>query len=111
MSRLPAAVFAALVVATSPNADGRRETVAFTFKLKNADDVDLQVVDADGEPVRRLAELRIPAYTPRRFVWDGRDDAGRPVEDGTYRLRITLRNEGRSVLGTQGVVMPPLLLA
>ena len=131
MSRLPAAVFAALVVATfgaffvaqrlknapsvvqqfkrsepvfSPNADGRRETVAFTFKLKNADDVDLQVVDADGEPVRRLAELRIPAYTPRRFVWDGRDDAGRPVEDGTYRLRITLRNEGRSVLGTQGVV-------
>ncbi|MCW3010445.1 MAG: hypothetical protein JWO90_849 [Solirubrobacterales bacterium] len=124
MSTLARAVFAALVVATfgaffvaqrlkneptvvqqfkrsepylSPNKDGRFETVAFNFKLKKADDVRLDVVDADGDAVRALAAGRIPAYTPRRFVWDGRDDRGRRVPDGTYRLRITLRDEGRAI--------------
>ncbi len=130
MSRLARAVFAALVVATfgafflaqrlkneptvvqqfkrsapylSPNRDGRFETVAFNFKLKQADRVRLDVIDDGGEPVRELAALRIPAYAPRRFVWNGRDDAGRRVPDGTYRLRITLSDEGRAIVPPRSV--------
>jgi len=129
VSTLARAAFAALVVATfgaffvaqrlkneptviqqfkvrpyvSPNQDGRNETTAFSFKLKQADAVRLDVVDADGDAVRRLADARIPAYTPRRFTWDGRDDGERPVADGTYRLRITLRDEGRAITPVNAV--------
>lgn len=136
MSSLARAVFAALVVATfgaffvaqrlkneptvvqqfkvrpfvSPNRDGRNETTAITFKLKQADDVRLDVISAAGDAVRRLAAQRIPAYSPRRFTWNGRDDAGRVVPDGLYRLRITLRDEGRAVVPVRSVrvdTMPP----
>ncbi len=129
MSTLARVVFAAVVVATfgaffaaqrlkneptviqqfrvrpyvSPNQDGRNETTAFSFKLKQADAVRVDVVDADGDAVRRLADVRIPAYTPRRFTWDGRDDGERPVADGTYRLRITLRDEGRAITPVNAV--------
>ncbi len=131
MSTLARAVFAALVVATfgaffvaqrlkneptvvqqftvrpyvSPNQDGRNETTAFAFKLKQADRVRLDVVGAEGDEVRRLADVRIPAYSPRRFTWDGRDDTGRRVPDGTYRLRITLRDEGRAITPPRSVRM------
>ncbi|MEP6953454.1 MAG: FlgD immunoglobulin-like domain containing protein, partial [Solirubrobacteraceae bacterium] len=123
MSRLAAGVFAALVVATfgaffvaqrlknspsvvqqfrlgpffSPNRDGRFERAYVTFKLKRADDVTVAVVNAEGDVVRRLASRRIAAYTPVRFGWDGRTDDGARAPDGTYRVRITLRTEGRSI--------------
>lgn len=87
----------------SPNQDGRNETTAVTFKLKQADDVRLDVISAEGDPVRRLADERMPAYSPRRFTWNGRDDAGRLVPDGRYRLRITLRQEGRAIVPVRSV--------
>ena len=42
-------------------------------------------------------DRRIAAYTPTRFPWDGRTDDGTRAPDGTYRIRLTLREEGRSV--------------
>jgi flagellar hook assembly protein FlgD len=123
MSRLAAGVFAALVVATfgaffvaqrlknspsvvqrfrldpvlSPNRDGRKDRAYVTFRLKRADDVTVSVVSSSGDVVRQLASHHIAAYTPVRFGWDGRDDAGARVPDGVYRIRITLRTEGRSI--------------
>lgn len=41
----------------------------------------------DGRPVRRLGPERIGAGL-RTLVWDGRDDAGRPVASGVYFLRM-----------------------
>src|SRR3712207_8397596 len=32
------------------------------------------------------------------ICWDGRDDAGARVADGTYRVRVIMRRQGRSVL-------------
>jgi hypothetical protein len=123
MNRLAAGVFAALVLATfgaffvaqriknaptivqqftrtpffSPNGDGRYDRAYVSFKLKRADDVTVSVIDHEGDEVRILADRRIPAYTPTRFAWDGRTDAGQRAPDGTYRVRVTLRREGRSV--------------
>ncbi len=137
MSRVARAVFAVLVVATfgaffvaqrlknsptvvqylsrrpqlSPNGDGRFDTTAFSFRLKQTDDVTVDVVDAQGSAVRRLADdVRIPAYRQRRFTWDGRRADGSLVPDGRYRLRITLRREGRSIVATSSVTkdtVPP----
>jgi hypothetical protein len=81
----------------SPNRDGRLEREVLTFKIKDDDDVTLEIVDHRGDPVRTLADERfMAAYTPTRFKWDGRGDDGQPVPDGLYRARITLRREGRA---------------
>ena len=120
----PKVVFAALVVATfaaffvaqglkstppviqdvgvepffSPNQDGRFDSARIGFELKNADRVDVTIVDRQGDPVRELVDNRRVAARERVSTkWDGLDDARRRVPDGTYRPRIVLRRQGRSV--------------
>ena len=81
----------------SPNADGRLDEARWSFRLREDDDVTVEVVDAGGDTVRTLADdLPMRAYTQTRFRWDGRDEDGRPAPDGRYRLRIALRREGRA---------------
>ena len=85
----------------SPNGDGRLDRQRVRFKLKRADTVDVAVVDDRGDAVRELASgLRMEAYRTLRpsLVWDGLDESERPVPDGVYRVRVTLRGEGRSVI-------------
>jgi hypothetical protein len=124
VTRLAQGLFAALVVATfaaffvaqglksrppviqdlgvdrriSPNRDGRFERARVSFELERRDDVDVTIVDTDGDAVRELVDDRAVAAGERvRAVWDGRDDEGRRLPDGTYRPRIVLRRQGRSV--------------
>ena len=67
--------------------------------LKVPDDVTVDVVNLDGDRVKRLVEGRaVRAYNPLRLTWDGTSDAGRRVPDGQYRVRVTLRDEGRSAI-------------
>lgn len=88
----------------SPNGDGRLDRARIAFKLKEADTIRLDVVDEDGDVVRTLVEeLRLAAYRPRNFVWDGLADDGRLVADGIYRGRVTLRKQG-SALTVPGVI-------
>lgn len=85
----------------SPTGDGRLDRQRVTFRLKRADTVDVTVVDERGDEVRELASsLRMEAYGQLEpsLAWDGTDGLGRPVPDGVYRIRITLRGEGRSVI-------------
>ena len=125
MTALARAVFAALVVATlaaffvaqglkstpaviqsvgveprvSPNGDGRYDRAIIAFDVKDADRVDLLVVDREGDTVRRLVDGRRVEDGQRVEVrWDGRDDDGRVPPDGTYRPRVVLHSQGRSVI-------------
>lgn len=50
-----------------------------------ADDVTLEITDASGAVVRRMA-LGATAGTAS-FTWDGRNDDGRRVDDGRYTIR------------------------
>ncbi len=82
----------------SPNGDGRRDkdTIVYTVKINDRASVD--VVDADGVAVRRITDReRLRSGRRGRVTWDGRDDEGRVVKDGEYRLRFIL-GEGRSLL-------------
>jgi hypothetical protein len=92
----------------SPNGDGRRDVVRFALRIKKADDVTLAVVDKNGDVVRTLVDDRaVKAYETIGLPgvpWDGTDDDGRPVPDGRYRLKITLRREGRTVIYPTSVV-------
>lgn len=91
----------------SPNGDGREDTVDLRFDLPEDDRVTVEIVDETGEPVRELADdvprgadrggvrWTGPGERTARLTWDGRTDAGRAAPDGVYRMRVTLREEGR----------------
>ena len=87
-----------VTTAFSPNGDGIRDRASIRFSLQRSDDVTVSIVDREGSVVRRLAnDRRLPGRRPLQFVWDGRNAARRVVPDGPYRVRIGLRNEGRTV--------------
>jgi hypothetical protein len=87
----------------SPNQDGRYERAVVRFLLKRADRVTVTVVDPDGDAVRELVSRRTAAYREVRAKWDGRDDRGMRSRDGRYRYRITLQDQGRSVVFPRSV--------
>jgi hypothetical protein len=82
----------------SPNGDRFKDINRFFVELRERAEIRVDVVDASGDAVRRLADDAVvsPAK-PLRLGWDGRTDERRVVPDGRYRVRVTLQREGRSV--------------
>ena len=90
----------------SPNGDGREDELPMRFDLPEDDRVTVEIVDERGDVVREIAgdvrrgveEAGIEwRRETARFTWDGRTDDGDIAADGPYRLRVTLRGEGRAV--------------
>ncbi len=72
----------------TPNGDGVNDELTLSFVLLKADSVEphIQILDMAGRVVARLSgESTGPS---RRFVWDGRNEAGQPVAPGVYLYRI-----------------------
>lgn len=81
----------------SPGCDCPQRKAVLSFRLEHSDRLDLVIV-SDGKPVRTLLEN---AHRPRgrvRVRWNGRDDAGAIVPDGSYRLRVRLRKADRTIV-------------
>ena len=121
-SRLAAAVFLLLVVATigaffaaqrlkhqdpllryrasdrafSPNGDGVKDTARIRFRLPEADEVTVTVLDEDGGRVAQLATTKPVGKGAQLFRWDGRTDNGLLAPEDEYRVRVGLRDEGRT---------------
>ena len=83
-------------VVFSPVCMCARDRARLPVRFRKADTVDAVVVTEAGDAVRTLAHGR-----QRRgrfvFLWDGRDDDGQVVPDGSYRLRLTFENDGRTI--------------
>jgi FlgD Ig-like domain len=77
--------------------DCKNKRVTFYFAPRNAGHVSATVVDDAGDDVKTLVSDRRLSRRRHRYVWDGRSDAGTLVPDGVYHLRVTLRDQGRSV--------------
>jgi flagellar hook assembly protein FlgD len=90
----------------SPNRDGRgNERARVSFTIKKDDDVTVDVITPAGDRVRRIADGRgLLAYRRLSLSWDGRDDDDRLVRDGSYRYRVALRREGRTITLPDAVV-------
>ena len=121
-SRLAAAVFLLLVAATigaffaaqrlksekpllryrasdrafSPNGDGIRDSARIRFKLPEADDVTVTILDEDGGTVSRLANNRRFPAGEVTLRWNGQGDENLVVPEDTYRVRVGLRRHGRA---------------
>lgn len=82
----------------SPNGDGRFDGARVNFKLRETDDVVVEVVDEDGDRVVKILDERVVRYTETQVRWRGGDGEGGRAPDGRYRYRITLRGQGRSLV-------------
>jgi len=77
----------------------RRAKVSF-YLINRADDVDVYIVDDDGEIVRTLpgSGRYLRTFTRRTFVWNGREDDGRVAPDGAYDIQVFLVHQARTLL-------------
>lgn len=82
----------------SPVCDCAKAAATITFGLRQADRVDVQIVDEDDEVVRELARSRAHGRGPASYQWDGRDDRGQVVDEGTYRPRVHLDRQRRTIV-------------
>lgn len=67
------------------------------FRLRKADRVTVAIEDADGDVVRTLLHRHFGAGF-LRTAWNGRDDAGRIVAGGTYKPRVHLGRQHRTIV-------------
>lgn len=88
------------------------ETAKLRLRFRVTDTVDADILDADGDVVRSLGERRVqPGLVT--FEWDGRNDEGRVVPDGPYRLRVELEDKRRTIVVPNRVLVdtvPPEVL-
>jgi hypothetical protein len=82
----------------SPECDCPRETTRLTFRLRERERIDATIVDADGDFVRTLLTASEQERGRVETGWDGRDEAGRIVPDGDYRVRVRMRDERRTIV-------------
>jgi hypothetical protein len=82
----------------SPECDCPRETTLLTFQLRERERIDATIVDADGDFVKTLLASSQEGPGRVRTEWDGRDEAGRVVPDGNYRVRVRMRDERRTIV-------------
>jgi hypothetical protein len=72
------------------------------YLLNRSDNVDVYIVDQNGNIVRTLATgryMRGGAHPVRtQFTWDGKLDDGSIAADGTYYVRIFLRHQARTIV-------------
>ena len=85
---------------------------AISFTLRKSDRLTVEVVNGNGEVIRTLARSKQAAPGTQQFKWNGRDNSGRVVPDGTYKPRVHLAREHRTIALPNSIRMdatPPLI--
>jgi hypothetical protein len=84
----------------------RRVKVEFRMRT-DSDDAVVRIVDDDDDPVATLLDGGPLEGGEREYIfyWDRRDEAGRRVPRGTYRVEILLRDQGREILPDESVLL------
>ena len=74
----------------SPNADGVKDRITISPKIKvstGIEQFELRIVDSSGEVIRTVMGQN---RAPEDFSWDGLDNRGRRVTDGSYSAQLEL---------------------
>lgn len=72
----------------SPDGDGHLDAATLHYRVLAPTHLEVAVVDADGARVRTFRRDHAVVGEEHELVWAGRDDAGRPLPDGTYRIEV-----------------------
>jgi flagellar hook assembly protein FlgD len=96
----------------SPNSDGSQDTVTGIYTLSELATVSVEVQDAANRVVRALLREQKQGSGQHFVTWDGRDEVGQAVADGTYRLVVEVKGTLRTSTNHAQVIVdtqPPLL--
>jgi hypothetical protein len=74
------------------------DVATIAFRLRTADRIDVEIVDQGGAVVRHLARGDERRRGPVTFVWNGRDDAGATASEDTYKPRVKLERQHRTIV-------------
>jgi hypothetical protein len=111
----------------SPTPSGHIKQERISFRLARADEVTVSIVDSSGAEVARLLhDYPVQSYKQLSLRWTGRLGtargyalvagpegraaiqprlAGAPAPAGEYRVRVTLREQHRSVLSPRSITL------
>jgi flagellar hook capping protein FlgD len=82
------------------------DRATISFRIKGPDAIDLDVIDADGNRVRRIAEDReLPDRVITVFRWNGKTDDGSLAPPGAYTIRVHERRRDRTISPTEETVL------
>jgi FlgD Ig-like domain len=82
------------------------------FRLRREEDISLDISDSKGTIVKHGIGSGVFGQAYHQFAWDGRDDSGQIVPDGTYHVELTLKDEDRTIEFPRPVVVdstPPAI--
>jgi hypothetical protein len=96
-------IFATRVGKVVSPASGRR--VPIDFRVRKSDDLSVAIVDDKDRVVRALVPSHHVRPGPQQLFWNARDSSGAPVPDGTYRPRVHLAHEHRTILLPNPIVV------
>jgi len=96
----------------SPVCDCPSEEARISFRLREADILDVALIDSDGTVVARPVQRE--RFERGRVVirWDGLDADGKPLPEAEYRPRVHLREERRTIVLPNPIeidVTPPVV--
>ncbi len=75
------------------------------FRLRTATGLTIAVVDSGGKVVRTLVSGRRVPRGLAVVTWNGRDDSGRLLPDGSYKPRVHLSSDRRTILLPNPIVL------
>jgi hypothetical protein len=96
-------IYGTLVDKVVSPASGNRARI--WFRLRKSDRLSLAIVGTNDEVVRELVSSDHVRAGTRKYYWNGRDDSGSSVPDGTYRPRVHLAGEHRTILLPNSIVV------
>ena len=82
----------------SPVCDCETDSVVIAFRLRQGDVLGVEMIDKGGKVVRHLVRREKHLRGPVSFVWNGRNDARAVVSEGSYRPRVELRRQHRTIV-------------
>jgi len=83
--------------AFSPVCRCSHDVARIRFRLRKPDSVTADVLDADGDPVARIAEGRSYPKGKLTLTWDGRNQGGGIVPEGGYKVRVHLAHRHETI--------------
>ena len=88
------------------------KTVPIGFLLRKPDRVTVELVNGNGDVVRKLVRSRREPAGTLVFIWNGRGDNGEVVPDGIYRPRVHLADAHKTIVLPNPITMdatPPFI--
>jgi flagellar hook capping protein FlgD len=82
----------------SPVCNCATKRADISFKLVHTGSLTLAITTPDNEVVRTLVDGKRFRAGRHHFTWNGRDDAGKIVADGAYRIRVLLGGQHRKIV-------------